>query len=494
MNRFCCIALLISSSILTSGQSIEQVYFGKAEPLVEFILKNDINYLTISHHQFRMAFAEKYTKVGFVEQFQNARHKFHGRKWSVDLMPDANNDGKLVTPIGFDREGGLYFNQVRSQDQRYTASVNYLDKNGQLKGNVVPDFESFSGLQSGTISKNGRFMILSLQGNYTEGLDDLYVAELKNDGWSSIVSLGPQVNSKYQDVTPFLSVDNRTLFFSSNRPGGKGGFDIYMTERLDDSWRSWTKPINVEEINSIDSETSFCFIESDPYAYFVRSNVEAAFGEIMEVSISENIEEDSTYTAIKELATNSYFQIVDISTERSLPGKVLIAEDNTELNSEKGLFKVDSLIGKEIRFKSEGYLSAILKITKNAPKGISYIGLERLSIGANISLQNVLFEQASTQLLAGSYDQLDLLVEAMIENPYMLILLKGFTDNLGVAGRNLRLSQARVEVVKSYLEDQGIKKNRIKGIGYGGQFPIASNETEETRRLNRRVEFEIVQD
>ncbi len=486
--------LCFFSTIYLLAQSIDQISFGDAEPLIDLIPRYDLNYLTISHHQYRMAFVEKHKKLGLVEQFLHEKYKFHGSKWSVDILPDANNDSKLVTPIGFDREGGLYFNQVVKRDDNLLASVNYLDKNGSFEANIVPELENFSGLQSGTISKNGRFMILSLQGHYTNGLEDLYVTELKNDGWSPVINLGTRINSKYQEITPFLSIDNKTLFFASNKPGGKGGFDIYITERLDNTWRNWSVPVNIKDINTVDSETSFCFIDPDPYAYFIRSDIKDAFGEIMQVPISDKIEEDSTYTAIKELSNNSYFQIVDITTEKTLPGQIVIKEDQTEMTRESGLFKVDSLVGKSIRFKSKGYLSAILKITKNAPKGLNYIGLERLNIGANISLQDVLFEQTSTQFLVGSYDQLDLLAEAMHENPYMEILLKGHTDEQGIPVRNLKLSQARVDAVKEYLKEQGIKANRIRGIGYGGKFPIASNDTEETRRLNRRVEFEIIQD
>ena len=96
-------------------------------------------------------------------------------------------------------------------------------------------------------------------------------------------------------------------------------------------------------------------------------------------------------------------------------------------------------------------------------------------------------------MLTSSYDQLDILIEVMKENDNLNIQLKGHTDGKGNPRSNLQLSQERVDSVTEYLRKGGINKKRISGIGYGGKYPIASNETEETRRLNRRVEFEIVE-
>ena len=76
-------------------------------------------------------------------------------------------------------------------------------------------------------------------------------------------------------------------------------------------------------------------------------------------------------------------------------------------------------------------------------------------------------------------------------NTSIKIELAGHTDNRGIPSQNVKLSQARVDKVKSYLVSKGIEGKRISGKGYGGSKPIASNETEETRQLNRRVEFTI---
>ncbi len=134
------------------------------------------------------------------------------------------------------------------------------------------------------------------------------------------------------------------------------------------------------------------------------------------------------------------------------------------------------------------------------PKEVKYnggkeltIALMKADIGITVTLDNVLFEQASTVMLPGSERDLDLVVDLLEENPNVKIELSGHTDDRGPASKNVKLSKKRVNSVKDYLVEKGIKSNRISGKGYGGSKPIASNEVEETRKLNRRVEFTIVE-
>jgi outer membrane protein OmpA-like peptidoglycan-associated protein len=118
--------------------------------------------------------------------------------------------------------------------------------------------------------------------------------------------------------------------------------------------------------------------------------------------------------------------------------------------------------------------------------------LEPLEVGKTFKLNNVLFQRATDHLIDSSYAELDIVYRMMIDNPDIRIELSGHTDNQGNPRSNVELSQARVEAVKQYLVERGIDPDRITGRGYGGSRPIASNRTEETRRLNRRVEFQVI--
>lgn len=462
--------------------------------MIELSHRFKSNYLTISHHEYRMAFTEKYAYKRELAETIGEMERFHGYNWALEIMPDYSDDGKLVTPIGFDYKGGFYYSKIEVDGLGgYRSTINYMSKNYRLYEDVVPNFDNHSGLQSGTISKNERFMILSTHGSFSHGKDDLYVIEDKGDGWTHLTNLGSRVNTKYQEITPYLAVDNKSLFFASDRKAGKGGYDIYMTERLDDTWKNWSKPINISEVNTRDSETSFCLIDTDPYAYFVRADLTNVYGDIMQVPIKQNIEEEDSFVEIVDLEEGAYFKVVDATTEQSIPAKLIVTDDLTELEDEQGVFEAHALAGKTLIFKSEGYFFTKIQIGESVPVGENEVFLEPLTIGSSITLENVLFERASPRMVSSSFDQLDLLIEVMKDNPNLNIKLKGHTDGKGNPKSNLVLSQERVDAVTRYLRDKGIKQKRISGVGYGGEYPIASNETEETRRLNRRVEFEIVE-
>lgn len=113
--------------------------------------------------------------------------------------------------------------------------------------------------------------------------------------------------------------------------------------------------------------------------------------------------------------------------------------------------------------------------------------------GNKIVLKHVLFVQSKAELLPESYVELDRLVATLNQNPNVTIEVSGHTDNQGSRDLNLELSKERANKVKDYLVSKGIDPKRISVIGYGPDKPISPNDTEVNRRLNRRVEFEIIQ-
>jgi outer membrane protein OmpA-like peptidoglycan-associated protein len=148
-----------------------------------------------------------------------------------------------------------------------------------------------------------------------------------------------------------------------------------------------------------------------------------------------------------------------------------------------------------IEVKAEGYIGD--EMTVNVAAGEegaldTDFELIPLEVGVTVQLPNVLFERSTTNLLDQSYEELDRVVKLLNDYPDMEIALSGHTDNQGSARLNLELSEDRVDTVILYLVGNGIARNRLSGKGYGGTKPIASNRSEATRKLNRRVEFTIV--
>lgn len=145
-------------------------------------------------------------------------------------------------------------------------------------------------------------------------------------------------------------------------------------------------------------------------------------------------------------------------------------------------------------FKSKGYVTYEDSIqTGDFDKEFkATIFLDKIKVGTTVTLKTLQFERGKSELLPASYAELDKLVEFMLENPTVEIELSGHTDNQGDPKLNVELSESRVKSTTDYLISKGIDKNRIKGKGYGGSKPIASNAKEETRKLNRRVEMTII--
>ena len=115
-----------------------------------------------------------------------------------------------------------------------------------------------------------------------------------------------------------------------------------------------------------------------------------------------------------------------------------------------------------------------------------------LEVGNKGVLNSFTFEQGESKLQAPALKDLDRIAQAMLDFPTLEILFEGHTDNQGDFQLNLKLSEERIEEVKNYLISKGVPSHRITTKGWGQTRPIASNATEERRKLNRRVEFMIV--
>ena len=454
------------------------------------------NYLVLDTSSDKIAFTQDRGGVSDVfidEQTINNQE--------VILFTDWLNTPGMVSPIGF-YDGWIYFNQVIMNLGVYKGGV-FRTKSASMKPERVdiPFLKNKSPIQSGCLSKDGRFMILSMESNHTYGVEDLYLVKRNaSGGWSSPKNLGSQLNTGYQEITPFLAEDNRTLFFATNGRGGAGSFDLFYTVRQDNSWRSWSKPINLGSgVNTSGAETSFVYTDGSEWAYYISSKDSDGYGDIMKIKFKEDIDEDtleldSPVAEIEEelLPSQITLKVVDSKTGVSLPAEMI--RDTTRLVGANGIFRIDSLTEEEIEIKSMGYLPKVVRLDDQLIIGENIIELSSVSKGSVITLDHVLFHRGTANIISGSEKELDLVVEVMNDNPDIKILLKGHTDNTGDPVKNVQLSEERVKTVKKYIVDQGISPYRVSGKGYGGNQPIASNETEETRKLNRRVEFEVLED
>ena len=431
--------------------------------------------------------------------------------WGQPVNVTNVNKKGVNQPIGF------------VADDRVLVFVNgdlktYLFDNGKLsvpREFMVMYFRFLSEHLSGNVSADGKILLFGMESFGSYGVEDIYVTKKRNDDtWTTPKNLSQTINTDHQEINPFLAPDNKTLFFASNGHGGEGSFDIFMSIRTDETWQNWTKPVNLgSKINTPGRESSFKFNLGDEYGYVISTQNSEGYGDIKRIRIKPDIEAaeveeekvDSVFTfefGPREKMFSVSGKTYDKNSGDHLVGaEVLITSTDGEkvfdaTSNSSGLFKtrIVDLNDYYIKISRLGYMSYEIYVTAddlNTLDGAAF-SLEPLEVGNTVSLEHVLFEQGTPVLLEDSYRELDLVVEMMKLNPEITIFLGGHTDNQGKFKANLQLSEDRVNAVTQYLVSHGISNMRISGRGYGSTKPRASNAGDETRKLNRRVEFTIL--
>ncbi len=351
------------------------------------------------------------------------------------------------------------------------------------------------------LSSDNKHLIMSLEQDDSYGDLDLYISTLKKDGsWSKPINMGPQLNSRGSESTAFLAADNRTLYFSSNGWPGYGSNDIFVSRRLDNSWTRWSIPQNLgPEVNTDEWEGYYSVPASGDYAYLASYTNSIGMSDIFQIKIHDAAKPDAVMLlkgVVRDKKTNE--GIGTKITIYDLDNDIEVAEALS--NAVDGSFEIVLPKGGNYSFYAEkkGYHS--LREAKDlsgleAYREVTFdLSLAPLEQGESFVLNNIFFIQGKNVLKPHSYPELNKLVQQLNENPNMKILVEGHTDNVGKPELNLKLSEERAEVVANYLIKKGVTASRISSKGYGGTKPVASNNSESTRKLNRRVEFRILED
>jgi outer membrane protein OmpA-like peptidoglycan-associated protein len=327
---------------------------------------------------------------------------------------------------------------------------------------------------------------------------DIYICLKQKDGkWGEPINAGKSLNSSSDELSPFLSADGRTLYFASMGRPGFGDTDIFMSKRLNEDWTQWSEPVNLGPgINTVGFDAYYTIPASGEYGYMVSNIKSIGRADIIRFKIPKNLKPDPVVLVLGKVLNAKTKQAVSaaITFDDLTTGKD-IGEARSDPKS--GDYKIALPSGKNYGFHAtvSGYLSvnenlelSDLKEYAELKKDLFLVPIE---IGESIQLKNVFFVQSKPQLKSESYPELDRLAQILKENPGIEIELSGHTDNRGDAKANLDLSNQRVTAVKDYLMSRSIDGKRITGKGYGGTMPIAPNDNDANRQLNRRVEFKI---
>jgi outer membrane protein OmpA-like peptidoglycan-associated protein len=309
--------------------------------------------------------------------------------------------------------------------------------------------------------------------------------------------LNNNINTPYQEESVQIHPDGRTLYFSSNGHPGFGGLDIYVSRKEEDG--TWGQALNLGyPINTGADENSLLVGSNGEVAYFA-SDRPGGFGDLdlygfelypearpKAVSYIRGVVSDKLTKAPVEADV----QLYDIATGELATGAYS--------DPKTGEFLVCIPAGRTyaLNASADGYLffSENYDVATGTPKEpyTLNVPLSPLSAGSVIALRNIFFNTASYDLLPASNAELDKLVRLLNANPGLRIELGGHTDDVGADAANMTLSEQRARAVRDFVIGKGIAADRITAKGYGETKPVAPNDTEEGRALNRRTEVTVL--
>ncbi|MEN9686517.1 MAG: hypothetical protein RLZZ28_2303 [Bacteroidota bacterium] len=401
-----------------------------------------------------------------------------------------------------------------------------------------------------TVSQDGEWMLFA--GELTDQSHksfDLYIAYYTPQGWSEPQNLGSAVNTDFYESGPAISPDKRALYFCSNRPGGYGGLDLYVSYRNANG--KWGDAVNMGPVINSAGDEQAPFIHADNQTLYYTSNGLPGYGESDLFVLRKN--EKGEWTAPENLGypintienegsmavsadgLTAYYasdrndsrgmldlyrfelrtdirphrtfyvkgKVLDKITHKPLPSSVELTDNGSKQTlmkvqtDELGEYFITLPTGSEYTFtvNRKGYLfySELYGLENKEADSVFQkdIFLQPVALNIVSTFQHILFATNSAELPTGSEVELGKLLQVLIENPSLKLEISGHTDNTGKAEDNLKLSANRANAIVNYLIEKGIAAGRLSAKGYGSLQPIADNTTETGRARNRRTTFTI---
>jgi outer membrane protein OmpA-like peptidoglycan-associated protein/tetratricopeptide (TPR) repeat protein len=473
-------------------------------------------------------------------------------KFDVKNLGDSVNSSvsEYYPTITIDGSKLVFTRRVNNDNEDFYES-NKVGDHWSLAKALVGNINTNLNEGAQNISQDGQWLIFT-GCNFPEGLGscDLYISYLTPDGWSAPENLGATINTEFWESAPSLSPDKRDLYFSSNRPGGYGGNDIYVSHRQING--RWSSPENLGPVINTVGDESAPFIHADNQTlYFTssghigyggddlfvsRKGSDGKWGEPENLGYPINTIENEGSLVVAADGKTAYYasdradsrggldlytfelrqdvrpartlwvkgKVYDAKTKKGLPSSVELTDLSTKLplslveTDETGNYLVTLPIGKDyaLNVNRRGYLfySGNFPLSQKPPDSTYNIDipLEPIEANATVVLKNIFFDVNKYDLKPESQVELDKVVQLLKDNPTLTIQISGHTDNTGKAQENLSLSENRAKAVVTYLISKTIDSKRLSYKGLGDSQPLASNLTEAGRAENRRTELKVI--
>jgi OOP family OmpA-OmpF porin len=350
------------------------------------------------------------------------------------------------------------------------------------------------------LSADGRTLYFSSERKGGFGREDIWITRLdSNDVWTSPVNAGPQINTSDSEFTPFIHPNGTTLYFASKGWDGMGGSDLFMVEKLNET--DWTIPKNLGyPINTFSDELGLC-ISSDFSVGYYSQDQSYALGKyassIFSFQVPESLKGTQKCVYVKGKVLNDV-------TNQPLKAKIELinlqtgeTEQNIISDEQTGayLLVVPSNKNYGLFVSAVGFLYQSLNFNTEKEAFTSKesfdVRLKPIQKNTEVALRNLFFETKKYDLDTISTTELVKLVNLIKANG-LKVEISGHTDNVGTPIDNQILSQKRAQTVCNYLLSKGIKKEMLVFKGYGEAKPIGDNTSEEGRKTNRRIEIKIL--
>ena len=388
----------------------------------------------------------------------------------------------------------LYFARCDSPDSKGSCDIFVADRKedgswGNVR-NLGDNINTVFWDSHPSLSHTGDTLFFSSDRKGGFGMTDIYYSTKdKNGNWQPAKNMGPIINTRGQEVSPFFHHKFNVLYFSSNgHPLNFGDFDIFKTYKQNGNW---AEPKNVGPlVNGEGSEYYFTIDSKSEKLYYARSEGDdPANLDLHSFPVPMEAQPEAIAT-LKGSLTNSQtgkpmkgiVSIIDLDKGVEVAPKFLRPDGTFDfklINKRNYLLIIqgDDFFRIEEIFFMDGDME-INKVTEPIESKIAFKSLE--------------FESGKADILPSMHEDLSKLGNFMLDHPHIDLTISGHTDSEGKPEANLRLSQERADAIKAYLVyEYKVPSSRITAIGYGGSKPIVEEKTDDDRRLNRRVEFEI---
>jgi outer membrane protein OmpA-like peptidoglycan-associated protein/tetratricopeptide (TPR) repeat protein len=416
---------------------------------------------------------------------------------SAQINTPTNNEGSQ----SISQDGKyLFFTGCNRPDGLGRCDIYISQKKGDEWGkpfDLSPPVNTSGWESQPSISADGRtlYFVSNRQGGY--GGYDIWKSTLTPKGWGQPENLGPNINTAFNEQSPFIHADNNTLYFCSNGWPGMGNQDLFVTRLGDDG--KWGKPENLGyPINSHGDETALTLTADGATAYFASNNLKGLGGfDIYTFEMPTKLR--------PHVVTYVKGTVSDAKTKQPLESAVEILDLQTTQpvyqdysSADKGDFLATLTAGKNygLNISRTGYLFysenfSLVGYQSSSPFNINVL-LEPIEIGNKVILKNIFFDTNKFDIKPESKSELQKLIDFLMFNPTLRIEISGHTDNVGNDALNQTLSENRAKAVYDYLIANKMDVNRLVFKGYGKTQPIAPNDTDDGRSKNRRTEFKII--